>query len=197
MQNTLRSTLFAGLLLALIGSLLLFAMPNAAQSQVGTATPTGLRAPALALGAGATPTRPRSALASPTPNIPEPLLTLTALNAMISGTLESRPTATPGISEIALNGKPHFIRFAAAWCQPCRQMRPAVQAVRSKYGGRVNFWEVDVDNSASKRLVQRYNVQFIPHIVLLDSRGRTFRTLEGLQTQQELDRAIRALLANE
>jgi len=197
MPNALRSALFTGLLLALIGSLLLFAVPNAAQSQVRTATPTSLSVPTLASGASATPTRPRSALASPTPSIPEPLLTLTALNAMILGTFESRPTATPGISEITLNGKPHFIRFAATWCQPCRQMRPAVQTVRSKYGGRVNFWEVDVDNRASQRLVQRYNVQFIPYIVLLDSRGRTFRTLEGLQTSQELDRAIRALLANE
>jgi len=197
MPNALRSALFASVLLALIGSLLLFAAPNAAQSQVKTATPTSLSVPTLALGASATPTRPRSALASPTPNIPEPLLTLTAFNAMILGTFESRPTATPGISEITLNGKPHYIRFTATWCQPCRQMRPAVQAMKDKYGEQVNFWDVDVDNNASRRLIQRYNVEFIPYTVLLDSRGRTFRILEGLQTRQELDRAIQALLANE
>jgi thioredoxin 1 len=197
MPNALRSALFAGLLLALIGSLLLFAAPNAAQSQVQTATPTSLSVPTLASGASATPTRPRSALATPTLSIPEPLLTLTAFNAMILGTFESRPTATPGISEITLNGKPHYIRFTATWCQPCRQMRPAVQAMIDKYSEQVNFWDVDVDNSASRRLLRRYNVEFIPYTVLLDSRGRTFRILEGLQTRQELDRAIQALLANE
>jgi thioredoxin-like negative regulator of GroEL len=122
---------------------------------------------------------------------------LTAFNAMILGTFESRPTATPGISEITLNGKPHYIRFTATWCQPCRQMRPAVQAMIDKYSAQVNFWDVDVDNSASRRLIQRYNVEFIPYTVLLDSRGRTFRILEGLRTRQELDRAIQALLANE
>jgi thioredoxin 1 len=116
---------------------------------------------------------------------------------MILGTFESRPTATPGISEITLNGKPHYIRFTATWCQPCRQMRPAVQAMIDKYSAQVNFWDVDVDNSASRRLIQRYNVEFIPYTVLLDSRGRTFRILEGLRTRQELDRAIQALLANE
>jgi thioredoxin 1 len=197
MSNALRSALFAGLLLVLFASLLLFAAPNAAQSQVKTATPTSLSVPTLAIAASATPTRPRSALASPTPSVPEPLLTLTAFNAIIIGTFESRPTATPGISEITLNDKPHYIRFTADWCQPCRLMRPAVQAMKDKYSEQVNFWDVDVDNSASQRLVRRYNVEFIPYTVLLDSRGRIFRILEGLQTRQELDRAIQALLANE
>jgi hypothetical protein len=49
MPNALRSALFASSLLALIGSLLLFAAPNAAQSQVKTATPTSLSVPTLAL----------------------------------------------------------------------------------------------------------------------------------------------------
>lgn len=196
-MSTLRSALFTAFLLILSGSLLLFAAPDAAQSQAKTATPTSLSLPKLAPSASATPTRPRSALATPTPSVPEPLLTLTAFNAMILGTFESRPTATPGISDITLNGKPHYIRFTATWCQPCRQMRPAVQAMQEKYADRLNFWDVDVDNSASRRLMQRYNVQFIPYTVLLDSRGRTFRILEGLQTRQELDSAIQALLANE
>ncbi|PJF37127.1 MAG: hypothetical protein CUN49_01950 [Candidatus Thermofonsia Clade 1 bacterium] len=195
MPNAMRSAFFAALSLALLCSLLLFVTPDAAQSQVSTATPTSLSVPKLA--ASATPTRPRSALATPTSSIPEPLLTLTAFNAMILGTFESRPTATPGISEIVLNDKPHYIRFTADWCQPCRQMRPAVRAMQEKYKGRVNFWDVDVDNSASRPLIRRYSVQFIPYTVLLDSRGRLFRVLEGLQTREELDRAIQALLANE
>jgi thioredoxin-related protein len=69
--------------------------------------------------------------------------------------------------------------------------------MQEKYGDRVNFWDVDVDNSASRNLMRRYRVQFIPYTVLLDSRGRTFLILEGFQTRQELDNAIRALLANE
>lgn len=199
MSSALRSALPTAILFALIVSLIALAMPNAAYSQISTATPTSLSAPNLA--PSATPTRPRAALASPTPtatlNIPEPMLTLTAFNAMIFGTLESRPTATPSISEIVLNDKPHYIRFTATWCQPCRQMRPFVQAMQEKYGDRVNFWDVDVDNSSSRNLIRRYRVQFIPYTVLLDSRGRTFLILEGFQTRQELDNAIKALLANE
>ncbi|MFQ3535880.1 MAG: thioredoxin domain-containing protein [Aggregatilineales bacterium] len=197
MPSFLRSALPAAILCVLISGLILLAAPDLAYSQANTATPTSLSLPTLARTASATPTRPRAALATPTPSLPEPLLTLTAFNAMILGTFESRPTATPGLSNIVLDGKPHYIRFTATWCQPCRQMRPAVQAMQEKYGDRVNFWDVDVDNSASRSLMRRYNVQFIPYTVLLDSRGRTFRILEGLQTRQELDIAIQALLANE
>lgn len=197
MPSFLRSALPAAVLCVLISGLTLLAAPDLAHSQTNTATPTSLSRPTLARTASATPTRPRTALATPTPSLPEPLLTLTAFNAMILGTFESRPTATPGLSEIVLNDKPHYIRFTAAWCQPCRQMRPAVQAMQEKYGSRVNFWDVDVDNSASRGLMRRYSVQFIPYTVLLDSRGRIFRILEGLQTRQELDIAIQALLANE
>lgn len=181
MPSPLRSPLPIALLCVLLSSLIVLALPSAAYSQANTATPDP---------------RPR-ALASPTPSVPEPLLTLTAASSMIFGNFERLPTATPGISEIVLNGKPHYIRFTATWCQPCRQMRPAVQAMQEKYRGQVNFWDVDVDNSASRSLIRRYNVRFIPYTVLLDSRGRTFQVLEGLRTRQELDRAIQELLANQ
>ncbi len=182
MLSPLRRALPIALLcILLLSSLIVLALPSAAYSQANTATPTRLR----------------SALASPTPSVPEPLLTLTAASAMIFGNFERLPTATPGISEIVLNGKPHYIRFTATWCQPCRQMRPAVRAMQEKYRGRVNFWDVDVDNAASRSLIRRYNVQFIPYTVLLDARGRTFRILEGLRTREELDGAIQALLANQ
>ncbi|MCS6872244.1 MAG: thioredoxin domain-containing protein [Anaerolineae bacterium] len=195
MPSAFRNALPAAILFVLISSLLFLAMPDTASSQTNTATPTQPRMTTRT--PDATPTRPRSMLATPTLSIPEPLLTLTAFNAMILGTFESRPTATPGISDIVLNGKPHYIRFTATWCQPCRQMRPFVQAMQEKYRDRVNFWDVDVDNRASRNLMRRYNVQFIPYTVLLDSRGRTFLILEGFQTRQELDQAIQALLANE
>ncbi len=201
MPTTRRGLLFAGLIAAVLGGLLLLPISNAVHSQTNTATPTSLTLPTLAVAASATPTRPRLALASPTPtptaNIPEPLLTLTAFSSSIIATFENRPTVTPGPSAIILDGKPHYIRFTATWCQPCRVMRPDVQAMKDKYSDQVTFWDIDIDNPASRRLIQRYGVQFIPYTVLLDSQGRTFEVLEGLQSRSELDTAIRALLANE
>lgn len=105
------------------------------------------------------------------------------------------PTETPGPSAISLTGKPHFVEFYADWCGPCREMRPALKKMKEKYGETVTFWDIDVDNIGSDALSQKYRVQFIPYMVLLDKEGKTFRILEGYQTQKELDAALSALLA--
>ncbi|GAB4544098.1 MAG: hypothetical protein OHK0023_00340 [Anaerolineae bacterium] len=184
-------------LMPIFAALILFAAPQRATSQTNTATPTGLSVPELG-GGSATSTPSRSRLASPTPapteDIPAPLLTLTAFNAQIIGTFEAIPTATLGPSMIEITGKPHYVKFYADWCVPCRQMKPAVEAMKEKYAEELTFWEIDVDNLGSRSLVRRFQVEFIPYTVLLDKEGRIIEILEGLRSEAELDRAIQRLL---
>jgi len=58
-------------------------------------------------------------------------------------------------------------------------MRPALKKMKEKYGETVTFWDIDVDNIDSDALSQKYRVQFIPYMVLLDKEGKTFRILEA------------------
>lgn len=129
-----------------------------------------------------------------TANAPAPMLTMTAFSAQIMGTVENRPTATAGPSEIVLNGKPHLIDFWAAWCAPCALMKPAMRKMEAKYGDTVTFWKIDIDNPGSDALTIKYRVEFIPYIVLLDKNGKKLSVLEGYQTETQLERAIQNLL---
>jgi thiol-disulfide isomerase/thioredoxin len=170
--------------------------PSSVQSQpANSPTPTGLSLPTLPI---STATPRRSALASPTPtateDLPAPVLTLTAFSAQILAPLMAQPTWTPGPSLIELDGKPQFVEFYADWCGPCRDMRPALLKMKEKYKGQVTFWDINIDNPSSGRLVARYQVQFIPYMVLLNPAGRLVRTLEGTQTEESLDLALKALL---
>jgi thioredoxin-like negative regulator of GroEL len=113
---------------------------------------------------------------------------------MFMATFVSRPTATPGPSEITLTGKPQFVDFYATWCSPCWLMKPFVKDMEEKYSDRVTFWEIDVDNMASGPLNRQYQVVGIPLVVLLDAQGKTVQRLEGYQPEAELDAAIGALL---
>ena len=124
-------------------------------------------------------------------DVAEPLLTLAAL----SGTVFNQPTPTDGPSELAQDGRPHFVDFNAGWCAPCRQMKPYIARMKAKYGDRVTFDDINVDNRASRQLVEAYQVAFIPLIVLLDQRGLLVNRLEGYHTEQELDDALGALVA--
>ena len=58
--------------------------------------------------------------------------------------------------------------FTAAWCGPCRQLKPAVAALAEELarGTRpVEVWTVDVD--AHGELADAYGVQQIPSFVVL------------------------------
>jgi thioredoxin 1 len=186
--------LYVGLIGALLVGGLFLAGPRGARSQANpTLTPSAtgtLDVPPLVVGPSATATRAISRLASPTPlpteNIPEPLLTLTAFNAMFRATYSAIPTVTPGPSAITLTGKPHFVKFYADWCAPCIAMKPAVEAVEKKYGEQFTFWEIDIDNLGSRPLVIAFRVEAIPLTVLLDAEGKVLERLEGLYEEPEL-----------
>jgi thioredoxin 1 len=170
--------------------------PLAQAGATRTPTPTALNVPPLSV--NPTSTRARSALASPTPTAtveyPEPLLTLTAFNAMFAATFVSIPTATPGPNSITLTGKPHFVDFYATWCGPCNAMKPALNKIKKKYGDQVTFWDIDIDNFGSEPLTRKYQVSFIPYMALLDAEGKTVLFLEGQQTEAELEAGILKLL---
>jgi thiol-disulfide isomerase/thioredoxin len=144
-----------------------------------------------------TATGARSSISRPTstPDTRAPAVqTMDAFRNSAAATIEARPTATPGPSRITLSGKPHFIDFYATWCGPCISMKPALKRIEQKYGEQVTFWEIDIDNIGSTRLVRQYRVLFIPYLVLLDADGKVFEILEGEQSERQLDAAIQRLL---
>ncbi len=205
-----RWPLWIGGIFALVMVMLLVAAPGMTYGVSPTPTPTSLLdslpfivgptptdTPTLGP-LGPTPTRPRTGLASPTPaateRIAAPLMTLTAFSGMVKGTLDARPTWTPGPTAITLDGKPQFVKFYADWCGPCRLMKPDVEKMKVKYAGKVTFWDFNTDAVTTRALSVEYDVQFIPLVVLLDPSGKLVRRLEGLQTEQELETAIQELL---
>ena len=49
--------------------------------------------------------------------------------------------------------KPVFVDFWAVWCQPCRAMEPVVERLAAKYGDRVVFGKLNVDEEDRKSVV--------------------------------------------
>ena len=57
------------------------------------------------------------------------------------------------------------VDFSATWCGPCRMLAPVVEAVSEKLAGKVDFYNVDVDDAPE--LAGVYNVQSVPCLVLM------------------------------
>ena len=128
--------------------------------------------------------------------------------------LEGRP-----ISLETYRGKVVVISFWASWCPPCRKELPILEAIQEKAGGHLmqviavntesldtfrklaralGQFEILLAHDAGKKNSELYGVAGIPHMVIVDRRGRIVRVNRGYR-ESELDRIIddvnQALLA--
>ena len=61
---------------------------------------------------------------------------------------------------------PVLVDLWAPWCGPCRMVSPALEALARSHAGRVKLVKVNVDESP--QVSQRYSVQAIPTLLVLD-----------------------------
>ncbi|MFF7598331.1 thioredoxin [Streptomyces mirabilis] len=70
-------------------------------------------------------------------------------------------------AEVAEQAKPYVVvDLWATWCGPCRMVSPALEQVAHELAGRVKLVKVDIDQNP--RLAQRFQVQAVPTLLLLD-----------------------------
>jgi thioredoxin 2 len=61
---------------------------------------------------------------------------------------------------------PVLVDLWAPWCGPCRMVSPALERLATEYAGRVKLVKVNVDSA--RKLSERFGVQGIPTLLLMD-----------------------------
>ncbi|MEY9944137.1 thioredoxin [Kitasatospora sp. GAS1066B] len=61
---------------------------------------------------------------------------------------------------------PVLVDLWATWCGPCRMVSPALEQVATELAGRIKLVKVDIDRSPA--LAQRFEVQAVPTLLVLD-----------------------------
>jgi thiol-disulfide isomerase/thioredoxin len=99
---------------------------------------------------------------------------VTPLALLVSLQSQSAP-----ITLIGTNNKPTVVDFWAPWCTNCQSMAGTLAAIENDYAGKVNFIMVDGDKKENWPLIERFGVDAIPHMALLDSEGNVETALIG------------------
>lgn len=72
----------------------------------------------------------------------------------------------------AAEGQVLAIDFGATWCGPCQKFHPTFDEAAAKYPA-VKFVYVDVDENPGA--AEKYNVEAVPTIIVVDNKGKETR----------------------
>ncbi|MFG2477399.1 thioredoxin [Streptomyces fagopyri] len=96
-------------------------------------------------------------------------------------------------AEVAGQARPYvLVDLWATWCGPCRTVGPALEQVAHQLAGRVKLVKVDIDRSP--RLAQRFQVQAVPTLLLLDN-GEVISRKTGAASAPALKQWVEESLA--
>ncbi len=73
-------------------------------------------------------------------------------------------------------------------------LRPVVNGLETRYRGRIDIQRVDVEDPASRALMQQYRVPGTPYWVLLNRDGSLAQRRGGMRAADGIDAALEALL---
>ena len=89
--------------------------------------------------------------------------------------------------------RPVFADFWASWCGPCMAMEPVVERLAEKYGDRVVFGKVNVDEEMN--ISSRYQVFSIPTFMVFKG-GQPMEAVIGAVGEPSLERLLKAVLGD-
>jgi len=118
----------------------------------------------------------------------------------------------------ALKGRPAVVNFWGTWCPPCRHELPLLAKVHARYGKKIGFLGLAVEDNAEfvGEYARAYGLRYpvaagrepaialmqglgndqaaMPFTVLVDAEGRVVYAKRGEVTEKDLARALAPLL---
>jgi thioredoxin 1 len=86
-------------------------------------------------------------------------------------------------AEVLNSDLPVLVDYWAEWCNPCKMMMPAVEAVAVEYTGKLKVAKVNIDEEGD--LAARYNIRGIPTLMLFKN-GSVEETKVGAISKSQI-----------
>lgn len=107
-------------------------------------------------------------------------------SAFVSKSYEIEDEEFPG--EVLQASAPVFVTFWAKWCPPCQQTTPVIEGLSQKYGDKVRFVMISVEDN--RATAETLGVKGIPTMILFRD-GKPVERLVGLQPAEKIEGLVR------
>ncbi|MFE5819054.1 thioredoxin [Streptomyces sp. NPDC056479] len=94
--------------------------------------------------------------------------------------------------DVLASDKPVLVDFWAAWCGPCRQIAPSLEAIAAEHGDKIEIVKLNIDENPET--AARYGVMSIPTMNVYKN-GEVVQTIVGAKPKTALERELADHLA--
>lgn len=90
--------------------------------------------------------------------------------------------------------KPKILEFYASWCEPCKQLKPFMEKAKTDYAEKVEFISYNVDDPATERIIEDYEVSPVPTLIFLDNNNQVVSYAIGYSGDSGLKQGMKKIL---
>ncbi|MER6995360.1 thioredoxin [Streptomyces sp. NPDC000410] len=90
--------------------------------------------------------------------------------------------------------KPVLVDFWAAWCGPCRQIAPSLEAIAEEHGDKIQIVKLNIDENPAT--AAKYGVMSIPTLNVYQG-GEVAKTIVGAKPKAAIVRDLDAFIGDE
>lgn len=80
-------------------------------------------------------------------------------------------------SDVLSSAEPVLVDFWAPWCGPCKALTPTIEALATKYAGKVKIGKLNTDNNQQTAI--NYRIESIPTMIVFKG-GQPVDRMMGL-----------------
>jgi len=99
----------------------------------------------------------------------------------------------PALAKARQSQRPILLKFHATWCPPCQAMEREVYTRKDVADALSNWIAVSIDGDQGPQIMNHYNVEAFPTLVMLDATGKELFRYEGYMEADQLIRTLRSL----